>query len=87
MNKRVELQKSDRHGALLLYVDDVRAGEIEFVFAHPNRMIINHTGVNPEFGGQGLGRYLVAEAEKYAQQEQLELSSVCSYAAKVLANK
>lgn len=87
MNKRVELQKSQNQGALLLFVDDVRAGEIEFLFAKPNRMIISHTGVDKQYGGQGLGRYLVDEAVQYAEQEQLELSSICPYALKVLAEK
>ncbi|MDD7438477.1 MAG: GNAT family N-acetyltransferase [Bacteroidales bacterium] len=87
MNKRVELEKRENQGALLLFVDGVRAGEIEFLFEKPNRMVISHTGVFREFEGLGLGRYLVDEAVKYAQQEQLVLSAICPFAAKVLSGK
>lgn len=87
MDRRVEPDISANQGALLLYVDDKRVGEIEFLLSQPDKMIITHTGVDKAFGGQGYARYLVEEAVKYAESKGLKLSSTCYYASAVLAKR
>ena len=45
---------------------------------------VTHTEVNESYGGQGLGKQLVAKLAEYAQSENKTIISECSYAKKVL---
>ena len=44
-----------------------------------NRIIFNHTEVPPEFSGQGIAGRLAKKAFDYAREENLRVTSFCSY--------
>lgn len=45
---------------------------------------ITHTGVDPEWGGQGIARKLVLMVDEEAKKQGVEVVPICSYAVKVL---
>ncbi len=49
--------------------------------------IINHTKVNPEYGGQGIARHLVETVIKQARRARVKIIPECSYAAYVMRDK
>jgi predicted GNAT family acetyltransferase len=58
--------------------------EIVFSTSLPGRLIIEHTEVDEEFEGRGIGKQLVNKTVDYAKNQQLNLVVRCSFAAKVL---
>lgn len=60
------------------------AGKIEYTSREENKMVIEHTEVDPGFQGEGVGKKLVHEAAEYAREQNLKIIPVCSYAKKVL---
>jgi len=45
---------------------------------------IDHTEVNPNFRGEGLGEDLVAEGVKFARENDLKIAPTCPFAKKVI---
>ena len=58
----------------------VNIGEMTFVNDRDNIIIINHTGVRPEYEGLGIGKDLVMEGVKYAREHSLKIVPMCSFA-------
>ena len=42
-------------------------------------IIFTHTGVPPEFGGQGIAAMMAREALEYAKENKLKVTSLCSF--------
>jgi len=63
------------------------AAEIVYSTSLPGRLIIEHTEVDEELEGQGIGKELVNKAVEYAGEQQLELVVRCSFAKKVIGDK
>jgi len=49
--------------------------------------IINHTEVNPAYGGQGIARKLVDSVIEQARRARIKIVPECSYAAYVMRGK
>ena len=58
-----------------------QAGEIAFMEAE-DTLIIVHTGVNPEFRGNGLAEQLVAKVVEKARREDKKIFPICPFAQK-----
>lgn len=53
----------------------------------PGSMVIEHTEVNNELQGEGVGLQLVAAAVDFARANQLKIVPVCSFAKSVFNKK
>lgn len=73
-------EKNDRKGAFIAKVEDRRAGEMTYSQAGTDKIIIDHTEVNPEFKGKGVGKELVYAAVAYAREHQLKIMPLCPFA-------
>lgn len=52
-----------------------------------NVIVIDHTIVDKEYGGQGIAGKLVDEVVNYARENNLKISSTCWYASKRLKDE
>ncbi|MDR0691130.1 MAG: N-acetyltransferase [Streptococcaceae bacterium] len=78
----MNIREEDRR--LVLYNDNNPfIGEITWLKTE-NVLIIDHTFVESEFGGQGYARQLVDALVQKARDKNLKLLPVCSYAKRVL---
>jgi len=59
------------------------AGHITYTWAGADKFIIDHTDVNPDFNGQGVGKQLVLAAVDYARQNGLKIMPLCPFAKSV----
>jgi len=48
---------------------------------------IDHTEVDPNFRGKDIGEDLVAEAVKFARENDLKIAPICPFAKKVIDDK
>lgn len=60
-----------------------KAGEMTYILAGPTRIIIDHTEVEPQFAGQGVGYKLVLSAVEFARKRHLKILPLCPFARSV----
>ncbi|MGY0041226.1 GNAT family N-acetyltransferase [Pedobacter sp. NJ-S-72] len=65
----IEQFNDEKKGSFKAIEDEKVAGEMTYVWAGPGKIIIDHTEVNPDFSGKGVGKKLVLEAVKYAREK------------------
>ncbi|UJH90025.1 N-acetyltransferase [Antarcticibacterium sp. 1MA-6-2] len=81
---KIEHNNSDGRGIFKAKDGGKDAGEMTYSRTNDSKIIIEHTQVEPEFQGQGVGKKLVQEAVGYSRQNNLKIVPECSYAKKVL---
>jgi predicted GNAT family acetyltransferase len=79
----IEQFNEEKKGAFKAIEYDKVAGEMTYVWAGPGKIIIDHTEVNPDFSGKGVGKKLVLEAVKYARENNIKILPLCPFAKSV----
>ncbi len=72
-------------GAFFLSRDGTRIAEMTYRRLSPDRILIDHTFVDPALRGRGVARQLLDAAVAWARQEGVLISATCSYAVVQLA--
>ncbi|WP_079504619.1 GNAT family N-acetyltransferase [Mesobacillus jeotgali] len=65
----------------------LEVGEVTFTRDGDEVLVVNHTGVDPDYRGQGIAEELVRHVAEKAKNEGLKIDPVCSYAKKELERK
>ena len=79
----VQLKINDKKGSFFIEIEGKQEAEMTFVFAGEDKIIIDHTGVNPGNEGKGLGKQMVAQAVTYAREKNIKIIPLCPFAKKV----
>ncbi len=81
----MEIQRDDngKKGRFSVWVDGEEAGQMTYTWAGDQRFIIDHTEVNPDHSGKGLGKQLVMAAVTFARENHLKILPLCPYAKRV----
>ena len=82
----VQVKINDKKGSFFIEIDGKQEAEMTFVFAGEDKIIIDHTGVNPGNEGKGLGKQMVAQAVTYARENNIKIIPLCPFAKKVFDN-
>lgn len=83
MNEEVKLELNGTKGYFYVSVDGKQEGKMTFVFAGNDKIIIDHTEVNPGNNGKGFGKKMVAKAVEYAREKNIKIIPLCPFAKKV----
>ena len=59
------------------------AGKMTYTWAGDSKFIIDHTEVNAEFNGKGVGKKMVMAAVDYARNNNLKIIPLCPFAKSV----
>lgn len=70
-------------GSFVAISDGKEAGEMTYSMAPPDKMIIDHTGVNPGFEGMGVGKHMVMAAVAHARAQGIRIIPLCPFAKSV----
>jgi uncharacterized protein len=65
----------------------IEAGEVTFTRDGDEVLVVNHTGVDPDYRGQGIAEELIRHVAEKAKNEGLKIDPVCSYAKKQMERK
>ncbi len=76
------IQNNDK-GYFVATVQGKDAGLMTYVNVDNDRFVIDHTEVNDEFTGQGVGKAMVMDAVKYARENDKKILPLCSFAKSV----
>lgn len=79
----IERQDDGNKGAFFAVEGDTQAGMMSYVWAGETKFIIDHTEVNPDFSGQGVGKKMVMAAVEFARENDLKITPLCPFAKSV----
>lgn len=67
-------------GEFLAKMDGQKAGLMTYSWAGEDRIIIDHTEVEPAYNGKGVGKELVYKAVEFAREKNLKIIPLCPFA-------
>ncbi|WP_269221774.1 MULTISPECIES: GNAT family N-acetyltransferase [Flavobacterium] len=82
MSDTVTIEFNDKNGSFNITNEGRKVALMTFVFAGPNKIIIDHTEVSPVFNGKGLGKKLIEKAVEVARQKKWTIIPLCPFAKK-----
>lgn len=80
---KIEQFNRETKGFFKATADDKEAGRITYSWAGNDRIIIDHTEVDPAFKGKGVGKELVLKAVHFAREEKINIIPLCPFAKNV----
>ncbi|MFA9214313.1 MAG: GNAT family N-acetyltransferase [Candidatus Methylacidiphilales bacterium] len=80
---QVENEYNDKKGEFYILENSKKIAVLEYVFAGPNKFIIDHTEVAVNQEGKGLGKILVNAAVEFAKENNYKVLPLCPYAKSV----
>lgn len=79
----IKHQNEEKNGVFEIYHDGQKAGHMTYTWAGEDKFIIDHTEVDPAFGGKGLAKQLVLAGIAYARENGKKVMPLCPYAKSV----
>ncbi|MBR07871.1 MAG: GNAT family N-acetyltransferase [Rickettsiales bacterium] len=70
-------------GAFYVEQDGQRKAEMTYTWAGTDRIIIDHTEVDDELRGQGVGYEMVFASVQFAREQQISIVPLCPFAKSV----
>lgn len=83
MTEEVQLKINDNKGAFYIEVEGIQEALMTFVFAGEDKIIIDHTEVNPGNEGKGFGKKMVTKAVEFAREKGIKILPLCPFAKSV----
>ncbi|WP_333876562.1 GNAT family N-acetyltransferase [Flavobacterium sp.] len=83
MSATVQLKTDGNKGFFYIEVDGKQEALMTFVFSGDDKIIIDHTEVNPGNEGKGFGKKMVTKAVEYAREHHIKIIPLCPFAKSV----
>ena len=83
MIEEVQLELTEKNGFFHIDINGKTEAKMTFVFAGPDKIIIDHTEVNEGNNGKGYGKKMVAKAVEFAREKNIKIIPLCPFAKKV----
>jgi len=83
METEVKLEVNDKNGYFYIEIDGKTEAKMTFVFAGPDKIIIDHTEVNQGHNGKGFGKIMVEKAVEFSREKNIKIIPLCPFAKKV----
>lgn len=80
MVMEINHRKEENKGAFIATENGEKAGEMTYSKAGDTLIIIDHTEVDPTFGGQGVGKKMVLAAVDFARENNIKILPLCPFA-------
>jgi hypothetical protein len=79
-NLTIQHEEGGHRGAFFIELDGKRVARMTYSRATPSLVIIDHTEVSRELGGQGVGRKLLDAAVAWARETGTKFKVTCPFA-------
>ncbi|HEX8549418.1 MAG TPA: GNAT family N-acetyltransferase [Cytophagaceae bacterium] len=73
----------EENGTFLAMNEEVEAGRMTYSWRNGDRIVINHTVVQPDFQGKNIGKQLVMAAVDFAREKNIKIVPQCSFARRI----
>jgi len=79
----VQLRINDNKGSFYIEIEGKQEAMMTFVFTGEDKIIIDHTEVNPGNEGKGFGKKMVIKAVEFAREKGIKILPLCPFAKSV----
>ena len=79
LTEEVQLRIYDNKGAFYIEIEGIQEAMMTFVFAGEDKIIIDHTEVNPGNEGKGFGKKMVTKAVEFAREKGIKIVPLCPF--------
>ena len=76
----VQIRINDNKGTFYIEVEGKQEAMMTFVFAGEDKIIIDHTEVNPGNEGKGFGKKMLLKAVEFAREKGIKIVPLCPFA-------
>jgi predicted GNAT family acetyltransferase len=83
MENEAQLKINGNKGHFFVEENGKQEAMMTFVFAGEDKIIIDHTEVNPGNNGKGFGKKMVLKAVEYARENGISILPLCPFAKSV----
>jgi len=83
MDEIIGLELNDKNGYFYVSVDGQSEAKLTFVFAGNDKIIIDHTEVDPGNNGKGFGKKMVVKVIEFARERNITIIPLCPFAKSV----
>lgn len=80
----IQQQDDRKNGSFFINENDEQLALMTYRWAAPNLFIIEHTEVNKQLEGKGIGKQLVQHAVEFARKKGYKIHPTCSFANAVM---
>jgi len=80
MDFEISTNIAETKGSFVYESNGMKGGEMTFSIAGPERIIIDHTEVEDNFRGKGVGLALVEYAVNYVRGRKIKMLPLCPFA-------
>lgn len=88
MDWKIEQEDNGTKGRFYIVLEGRELGEMTYVYAGPEKIIIDHTAVDEELKGQSAGKKLVDAGADFAREKGIKILPLCPFAkATMMKNK
>ncbi len=77
---KIEIEDNGKKGRFVIYENNKFAGEMTFTWVASTQIIIDHTGVEEDFKGEGIGKKMVLESVRFARKREIKIIPLCPFA-------
>ena len=77
---KTEQINNEKEGYFIVSDEGKEAGRMTYIWDGTENLTIEHTEVNPEFGGKGIGKKLLMELVEFAREKNIKVKTHCSFA-------
>lgn len=78
---QIELKENGSKGLAIALENQKRIGTMTYSIAGPALIIIDHTEVEPEYNGKGIGKKILFKIVKMAREKNIKIIPLCPFAA------
>ena len=83
LTEEVQLRIYDNKGAFYIEIEGIQEAMMTFVYAGEDKIIIDHSEVNPGNEGKGFGKKMVTKAVEFAREKGIKIVPLCPFAKSV----
>lgn len=76
---RIEIKEKESKGVAIAEEEGKKAGEMTYSIASNDYIIIDHTEVNPDFKGRGVGKKLLIKIVEMAREKNIKILPLCPF--------
>jgi len=76
----VKQTNDEKHGSFEAFIDGISAGKMTYTWAGEERFIIDHTEVDEEYNGKGVGKEMLLAAVDFARKNEKKIIPLCPFA-------
>ena len=79
LTEEVQLRIYDNKGAFYIEIEGKQEAMMTFVYAGEDKIIIDHSEVNPGNEGKGFGKKMVTKAVEFAREKGIKIVPLCPF--------